>query len=125
MTLVGEAKRKYQREWVANRRALWFADKCCIDCGSEDNLELDHIDPSYKINHRIWSWSWKRIEAETAKCVVRCHTCHVKKTDANNERAKISDEDVALIKELRSKNYTYDEIHIMYGFDYGTISKHR
>lgn len=71
-----ERQRAYQREWVAERRANWLSDKCCVDCGATDRLELDHIDPDQKADHRIWSWSWKRIEEEVAKCVVRCAPCH-------------------------------------------------
>lgn len=79
MTLKGEAKRKYQREWLANRRAEFFKDKQCL-CGSTDRLELDHIDPSKKITHNIWSWSTPRREAELAKCQVLCYTCHKAKS---------------------------------------------
>ena len=42
---------------------------------ASDDLELDHRDPTKKVSHRIWSSSWARIEAEAAKCDVRCHDC--------------------------------------------------
>jgi 5-methylcytosine-specific restriction endonuclease McrA len=121
--LTGDAKRRYQREWVAKRRAAWFAGKQCVDCGSTENLELDHVSPAEKLTHRVWSFSWKRIEEETKKCVVRCHACHLKKTDSNNERAKITEQDEDLIIELRSKGYTYKDIHFLYGFSEDTISR--
>lgn len=82
-----EEQREYQRQWVARRRAEWFADKCCIDCGSTDRLELDHVDPSQKISHSIWSWSKSRRAIEIAKCVVRCFPCHRVKTVLNKENA--------------------------------------
>jgi 5-methylcytosine-specific restriction endonuclease McrA len=79
--------RKYQREWRAARRAAFFADKSCVRCGSTEQLELDHIDPSTKDatlkalhTAAFWSWSMKRIEAEIAKCQVLCRDCHEKKT---------------------------------------------
>lgn len=78
-----EAQREYQRQWIAARRAKWFEGKACIDCGGTDDLELDHRDPTQKVSHRIWSWSWERIEAEAAKCDVRCHDCHERKSTVN------------------------------------------
>lgn len=73
-------QREYQREWNANRRATWFAGQTCVQCGSIDRLELDHVDPSTKITHNIWSWSLERRLAEIAKCQVLCHDCHLAKT---------------------------------------------
>jgi 5-methylcytosine-specific restriction endonuclease McrA len=83
-----EQQRQFQREWVARRRAEWFADKECVRCGSTDRLELDHIDPStkqHKKHHNVWSWSPARRDAEIAKCQVLCHECHVAKTQENGE----------------------------------------
>ena len=48
--------RDYQRQWVARRRAEFFAGKACVRCGSQERLELDHIDPKLKVAHQIWSW---------------------------------------------------------------------
>lgn len=73
-------RKEYAREWMASRRSEWFADKVCAKCGSKENLELDHIDPSQKTDHKIWSWSKDRREAELAKCQPLCHDCHAKKT---------------------------------------------
>ena len=83
-----EEQREYQRKWVARRRAEWFADKACVDCGSIEELQLDHVDPALKVSHSIWSWSKARRDAETAKCVVRCRPCHVIKTVSNGEKAR-------------------------------------
>lgn len=71
-----DRQRAYQREWLARRRAQWFEGRVCVDCGSIERLELDHIDPMTKASHNIWSWSWKRIAEETAKCQVLCRACH-------------------------------------------------
>jgi hypothetical protein len=74
---------------MEKRRNDYFLDKRCADCGSKENLELDHVYRQTKITHRIWSWSKQRQEEELAKCVARCHTCHVKKTlDKDLPRAK-------------------------------------
>lgn len=75
-----EAQREYQRQWVAKRRAEFFADKSCVLCGSTDRLELDHIDPSAKVSHRIWSWSEARRSAEIEKCQILCYYHHQEKT---------------------------------------------
>jgi hypothetical protein len=70
------AQREYQRQWMANRRAEYLADRSCVLCGSTDALEIDHSNPRLKVEHRIWSWSRPRLEAELAKCIVVCHRCH-------------------------------------------------
>ena len=75
-----EYMQKYQREWVANRRADYFKDKACTWCGNYDRLELDHIDPSTKVSNSIWSWSLVNREVEIAKCQVLCYNCHKIKT---------------------------------------------
>lgn len=73
-------QREYARKWVAARRAEWFADKACVQCGSTDRMELDHIDRFTKVNHAVWSWTKARREAELAKCQVLCSTHHLEKT---------------------------------------------
>jgi 5-methylcytosine-specific restriction endonuclease McrA len=75
-----EARNQYIREWTAARRAAFFEGKSCVKCGSTERLELDHIDPSQKISHSIWSWSDERRLAEIAKCQVLCRPCHEVKT---------------------------------------------
>lgn len=84
-----ETMRQYKREWVARRRAAWFADKCCAGCGSTDQLELDHKDPSMKLSNAIWSWSASRREAELAKCQVLCRGCHQRKTVGEMFRPRV------------------------------------
>ncbi len=57
----------------------------CLDCGESNPLvlEFDHVrgiktkDISCMIQQK---WSWKAIEAEIAKCIVRCANCHRRKT---------------------------------------------
>lgn len=78
-----ERQRQYQRERCARIRAEFFAGKRCACCGTTDQLELDHIDPSKKVSHNIWSWSPARRETELVKCQVLCHDCHLEKTIAS------------------------------------------
>ena len=84
-----EKQKEFQRNWLKNRRNRWileFGGVC--PCGSIDNLEFDHIDPSEKVSHRIWSWREDRIKEELSKCQLLCVECHKKKT-AKQEREKI------------------------------------
>lgn len=83
-----DQKREYQRKWLSKRREEWFLNKACARCGSEDRLELDHIDPAQKITHNIWSWSKARQATELTKCQVLCHDCHWQKTVINKELAR-------------------------------------
>lgn len=68
--------RAYQRQWLADRRSEFFDGKHCAICGSDDGLELHHPNKADKESHRIWSWSKPRREAEQAKCMVLCRSCH-------------------------------------------------
>ena len=76
-----DEQREYMRNWKAARRSEFFADKKSVDCGSTKNLELDHKDPTTKVDRKIWTWSEARRLAEIAKCQVLCRKCHRKKTN--------------------------------------------
>lgn len=78
MTQDIERKRQLNLEWVKRRRADYFTGKQCAWCGSADNLQLHHLDRLTKVHHCIWSWSAERREAEIAKCIVLCESCHRK-----------------------------------------------
>jgi hypothetical protein len=109
-----EVRRKYQLEWIKNRRREWIAaNGPCVDCGSWDDPEVDHLNPSTKDPRlkgragenrntkpgtgQIWSWSEARREVELAKCVVRCGDCHKRKSSQEHPKgeqvagAKLSD----------------------------------
>ena len=83
MTNATADMREYKRNWVAARRGEWMADKSCVQCGSTQSLEVDHIDPTQKVSHRIWSWAIPRRDAELAKCQILCTECHKAKTLAD------------------------------------------
>ncbi len=65
-----------------------MSGKCCVKCGSTTRLELDHVDPGTKVDHRIWSWSTARMLAEIAKCQVLCKVCHVRKSINDGPRTE-------------------------------------
>lgn len=72
---------RFQAEWTRRRRQEWItANGPCAECGSWQALELDHIDPEQKVEHRVWSWSEARRVEELKKCQVLCESCHAKKT---------------------------------------------
>lgn len=73
---------------MTQRRAAFFQDKKCVECGSIEDLELDHVDPSTKVSHRIWTWSEVRRNEELAKCQILCRSCHQKKTAQENQTAQ-------------------------------------
>ncbi len=75
-----DQRNKYAREWVAKRRAKYFFNKKCIKCNSTEKLELDHIDPSKKVSHSIFSWNEVKRNIELSKCQILCYNCHKKKS---------------------------------------------
>lgn len=108
-----EQQREYQRKWKKKRRTEWFEGKHCVVCGSTERLELDHIDPTTKIHHDVWSWSEKRRKVELAKCQVLCFQCHRDKTHATTfargnrkPNAKLNPDAVRQIRESTENHRT-------------------
>lgn len=64
------------------RRAIASLGGKCVVCGTEDSLELDHIDPSTKSFNisEAWGKSESVWWAEVEKCQLLCITHHKKKT---------------------------------------------
>lgn len=75
-----ETRERAYRKMRQNRKDF-FLNKVCVKCGSNEDLELDHIDPDKKKSHNIWSWSKVKREEEISKCQVLCKKCHRKKTN--------------------------------------------
>ncbi len=64
---------------------IYLQEHPCIDCGCSDIrvLEFDHVNgqKTDEISHILsQNYGWPRIEAEIAKCEVRCANCHRIKT---------------------------------------------
>jgi hypothetical protein len=73
-----DAQREYQRKWMANRRAAALEGKTCAVCGTADGpFDFHHVDPAEKLDHKVWSWTAAKREAELAKCLVLCRDCHI------------------------------------------------
>ena len=73
-------RNEYSKKWIRKRRTMFFENKYCVKCGSVKNLELDHVDPTKKTSHKIWSWSKERFNSEIVKCQILCESCHKEKT---------------------------------------------
>ncbi len=81
-----QAKRRYRgrnRSGVAD----YLAGRNCVDCGVADIvvLEFDHRDGADKeddVAGLMAAGRWSKVEAEIAKCDVRCANCHRRRTAA-------------------------------------------
>lgn len=67
---------------MTRQEVLDYFGNTCNKCGSTDNLEVDHIDPSTKkfpIGGNL-SRNPETLYKELLKCQLLCHTCHWVKT---------------------------------------------
>ena len=73
-------KRREQRRQYAIKK---LGDKC-VNCGSVEELEFDHIvpvGPGYgKRISELLTWSLYTLNKELEKCQLLCKTCHFRKT---------------------------------------------
>lgn len=129
-----ELQRTYQSAWLRRRRNEWLlANGPCIDCGSWDELEVDHVDAKAKVSHRVWSWTLLKRQAELLKCVVRCATCHATKTKAakeykvscgeRNGSSKLTEDLVRELRKAHAQGFSFKELAQRTGTDSWTISK--
>lgn len=99
---------------MKDRREDWLAaNGPCKRCGSSHNLEVDHVDPSTKVNHTVWSWRQSRMLRELQKCQVLCEECHKRKTAAENRLAQLGKPNIAcrilsedVVRRIRSSSAT-------------------
>lgn len=119
-----EKQRTYNREWLASRRAAWLADKCCAVCGAVADLEVDHIDSSEKVDHKVWSWSPARREAELAKCQVLCEKHHKKKSEASLDGSyKLTVQQVSDIRNLSKRGASTRKLAALFGASQAQIQR--
>jgi 5-methylcytosine-specific restriction endonuclease McrA len=87
-----EKMNAYMKERWRKRRlsAIEFLGGHCVDCGTEDGLEFDHIDPKTKVCSiaKASSFSELRFWAEVEKCQLLCTPCHLEKSRSNGDFAK-------------------------------------
>jgi hypothetical protein len=134
MPYKGEAKRIYQREWVKRRRADWITQNGpCARCGSSDELNVDHIDPTTKLMNpqAVWGLTAHKRLAELAKCQVLCRDCHVAKSKADGSHAigegggstRLREADIAVIRTRFAAGETMTCIAESFGVHKATIFK--
>lgn len=78
---ANEVTRRRNRTYLYN----WLTSHPCVDCGESDIevLEFDHVEPLKRRGGRVSDYltcSLSRLEAEIAKCEVRCANCHTRRT---------------------------------------------
>lgn len=88
---IRDSKEKYneymrvyhlKRYYVLKDEAIRMLGGKCVLCGSTNNLDLDHKDPSTKSFNvsSMLTYSFKRLKEEVGKCQLLCHECHNIKT---------------------------------------------
>lgn len=87
--------KKYMRDRYARRRedALEYLGGRCLDCGSEENLQFDHIDPSSKefnIGKILAGANEDKLYRELNKCQLLCEDCHKAKSKRENANGNIA-----------------------------------
>jgi 5-methylcytosine-specific restriction endonuclease McrA len=123
-----ETRNRYQLEWIKRRRLAWITENGpCEECGSQEDLEVDHRDPGQKLLQPAVLWSMsphnrKRID-ELLKCRVLCKECHTEKTNLElqetrqgelNWNTNLTEEDVRDIRRLRGEGLTYTQIAVQF-----------
>lgn len=71
-------RRYHQRR----KDALDYLGGACAVCGTQETLEIDHIDPEQKSFYisQLWSVSQERFTQELSKCQLLCNKHHVEKS---------------------------------------------
>lgn len=81
-----EYMREYMKAYSMRRRdkVLALLGGVCVVCGTAENLEVDHIDPSLKRFTLAGRWhrKWSEIEAELPNCQLLCEKHHKKKHES-------------------------------------------
>ena len=82
-----EQRREYMRNYYLRRlqEAKDLLGGRCVGCGSELDLQFDHIDPKTK-SHNITNmlmWAKSLWIIELKKCQLLCLSCHKKKTSGD------------------------------------------
>ena len=80
---------EYINRFRQRRRAAAFSllGRTCVTCGSSEDLEFDHIDPTGKVDcvANMWTASASIFFRELSKCQVLCHRCHRVKSVENHD----------------------------------------
>lgn len=132
-----EQQRIYQQLYRQARRAKAKASlgDVCVKCGSDENIEFDHIDPSTKLGSIASMIDSKKevFWTEVRKCQLLCRDCHVIKTrneghppppiklGEDNSRSKLTEADVREIRRKVQSGSTWRELGKQYNVSHSTI----
>lgn len=106
-----------KRLLLASRKSAWFAKHGpCQHCGSSENLEVDHIDPSKKAFSINWGVRFDVLEIELNKCQALCGRCHAKKSGSEKTKP---------LTELKQKISSHARQGLVTpGIKHGTVSSY-
>lgn len=130
-----EYMRKYMKDryYSLKREVISYLGGKCVKCGSEENLEFDHINPEEKEYNiaNMCSINKKDLYNELDKCQLLCHSCHREKTNKeiskqqegeNNSFSKLSVTKVKKIRKLyNTRNYSQRKLGKMFDVSHTTI----
>lgn len=80
-----EYMKEYMLKRYHQRRAeiISLLGGVCTSCGSTDELEIDHKDPTEKefnLSRKLHTLSKEKLDEEVAKCQLLCDKCHNEKS---------------------------------------------
>lgn len=76
---------RYHRRMTELREALGGR---CVECGNENDLQIDHIDPKTKSFNISINWGKPKttLMEELKKCQLLCRSCHKRKSDEEQRK---------------------------------------
>lgn len=123
-----EKRRNYNLEYYHKRRKLLINQLGgkCVNCGSTENLQFDHIDPASKEIKltACLTQNIDRIQNEISKCQLLCRKCHIIKTKTErNGHIKVNKEiAIKICEEYINFDITQAELGRKYNLSPRTIS---
>ena len=83
----------------------------CVDCGADDELEFDHIDPSTKsfaISRGLHK-NWDLLVEEALKCKLRCRSCHKIRTSKEGHYRRFGPDNPMWVEALHGTAKMYQQ----------------
>lgn len=134
LILTDEERRKrnsdFKLKQYHNRRASFLVELGgeCVECGSLDRLEFDHINPaekSFNVGSNMVSKSMTDLREELRKCQLLCRACHEAKTKTDLKSMRPSGR-TPIIQDLETfealcRDLSNSELQSHYGVSKGTI----